>query len=358
MRVILVTFSASYNFGASLQAYSLQRFVETLGHNVSILDIRKEVHRPVTYFKGMKGLLFNGIIFLNRKKLDEGNRAFENFSKQYFKLTEKRFSSIESLRDHVPDTDVFLTGSDQVFNPERCDPIFYLDFVQGDVGRVSYAASFGREIIPEQNEKRIAAFLQKFSSLSVREETGAQMIKRLTGQVAAVNIDPVFLTTKEEWRKLEREVNIGKEKYALCYCVYRPNNINRIIKEIKDVTGLKVIVIERSAHRFIANDKIFVEYGPNEFLWLIDHAEFVFTTSFHGLAFSIIFNKKVKPVENPSAPGRITNLLNMLGCKDRLSFTINDAWKQPGIMRDALIINEIRKSREYLAGAFENYEHT
>jgi len=144
------------------------------------------------------------------------------------------------------------------------------------------------------------------------------------------------------------------KRYVLCYFIYRPNNINSIIRSIKKITSLDIIIVERRANRYIFGDKIILDCGPQEFLWLVDNAEMVFTTSFHGAAMSLIFEKKLKVINNPYSPDRIDNLVNLLGCQNIISSPIRDIYES-NISHDysEIIKKEREKSLKYLKESLE-----
>ena len=127
-----------------------------------------------------------------------------------------------------------------------------------------------------------------------------------------VNIDPTFLLTTEEWRAKEKAYPIDG-KYILLYPLYWDGSLNKQIKKLKKESGLKIVGVFPSSFNTIACDEKLYDVGVDEFLWLVDHAEAVITSSFHGAAFATIFEKKACLVINPNMPSRMNNLTNMLG---------------------------------------------
>ena len=146
-----------------------------------------------------------------------------------------------------------------------------------------------------------------------------------------------------------------KEKdYVLVYCVYRPKDINKTIRAIKKKTKKKALIIERRATRFIFGGKLLLNCGPQEFLWLIRNAYFLYTTSFHGLAFGLIFQKKMIVQDNPTAPLRITDLLETLNAKDLLNYSIDEAINNNPKNVLANIEVEKEKNENYLKEIVKN----
>ena len=357
MKACLVTFSASYNFGASLQAFALQNKLKELYEEVEILDIRKTAHRKPEYYKGLKGLLLNPVVFLNKRNINEGNYAFERFSEKYFNLTKINYSDYSILENNPPKASIFISGSDQVFNPKVHSKTYMLDFVGDDSIKASFAASLGTNTVLEEDKNEFVRLLKRFDYLSIREKTSAKLIEELTQKITYSNIDPVFFYNEGQWAKLEKKPNIKglKEKdYVLVYCVYRPKDINKTIRAIKKKTKKKVLIIERRATRFIFGGKLLLNCGPQEFLWLIRNAYFLYTTSFHGLAFGLIFQKKMIVQDNPTAPLRITDLLETLNAKDRLNYSIDEAINNNPKNVLANIEVEKEKNENYLKEIVKN----
>jgi hypothetical protein len=205
---------------------------------------------------------------------------------------------------------VYLAGSDQIWNPDRCTPLFFLDFVSNSP-RVSYAASMGQTQIPPDKEEQIANMIRSFDRISVREQECVNALQKFTDQEISVHVDPTFLIDSDKWRELEKPRKI-KGPYILLYMLYWDDSFKKQIIALKKRTGLPVYAVCPDMSRVYA-DRHLYDVGVEEFLWLVDHAEYVVTSSFHGVAFSILFQKKFAPMINPRMPSRIENVLNVLG---------------------------------------------
>ena len=234
MNIKTITCHDVYNYGASLQAFALQTFLEKDGHNVEIIDYKPDyidfpykvstfVHpdSPVRRFTdkcsiirllyGIKRYLWY-IPTIGRK------RAFDRFTKQYLKLT-KKYSCNDGLSKDVPAADTYIVGSDQVWNSitmlNGSDSAFYLQFAPKSKKRLSYAASFGSISVSEKHKDIIKQWLSTFDAISVRENSGVEVLQDL-GIKGTHVCDPVFLLSKEEWI---HNLNISKndEKYVLIY---------------------------------------------------------------------------------------------------------------------------------------------
>ncbi|MCC8107088.1 MAG: polysaccharide pyruvyl transferase family protein [Clostridiales bacterium] len=214
--------------------------------------------------------------------------------------------------------DIFVTGSDQVWNLECSgeDWSYFLDFAE-DEKRNSYAASFGSSTAGITNKEQMKQLLRNYSHISVREESGYRIISELLGKRVPVVLDPVFLLEKEEWKELF-DLSF-EEKYVLVYEVLAGDKLFDQAKTYAKSKGLKVICIT-STNRVRQGAKVVKSAGPIEWLRLFAGASYVFTNSFHGLAFSLIFEKQffvelLPPPANTNA--RILELLDKVGLTGR-----------------------------------------
>ncbi len=207
------------------------------------------------------------------------------------------------------DSKLFLAGSDQIFHPALCNPVFFLDFVPAGAKRISYAASMGSLDVSADKEKEFARLLNNFDYLSFREKDAAELAKKYTNKEIQVHIDPTFLMSVKDWRAVEKEYPI-KGKYILFYPIYWDKSLNAKLKDLHKKTGLPIVMISDALG--IYHQKAVRDAGVDQFLWLIDHAEYVVTSSFHGAALAINFNKNVSMVVNPKLPSRLNNLAETL----------------------------------------------
>ena len=320
---LIFTFSRSYNFGASLQAFSLQRVIRKLGSECKIVDTRseEEMKGHIEYRKDAKGRILNIFTYLNKSKILKGKEKFNSFN----------YSSEDRLRlpavQGVPEVDkieamgqladVYVVGSDQVFSPMMMSKLYFLQFNTGKAKCISYAASIGISEVPKDKEKLMKAYLEKFDAVSVREASAKVALQPFVNEEIQIHLDPTLLTGRKDWERVEKEYTplLGK-KYILAYFLYRPADMNTQLKRMHKETGLPVILIDTSAFRNIYHQKIVLDAGPQEFLWLVHHAEMIITSSFHGTAMSIIYGKPFVVYNNPATPARIEQLLNLTGLQN------------------------------------------
>lgn len=343
MKASIITMTKTYNYGATMQAYALQTYVESLGINCDIIDHMgfEGEHKKIKLTDLSKSNLLK---IPYKLSLDCGYKSFELFYRQYIHLT-RRYASDDELMNNPPNSDFFISGSDQVFNPR--DPKlhkFLLDFVPQGKKRISYAASVGDPCIPNEKKEYYRRQLKTFDAISVREEQGKRIISELTDKKIFQNVDPVFLLDKEEWRRVEKPVNLDKDRYLLCYMIYKPEWFNQWIKKYARKNQLKIVNVGLNGFTKQHTDKFIRSAGPSEFLWLFDNATQVVSSSFHGNAFAILFGKPLISIPDPKRPDRLDNLLSEFDIKDCELFE-NNADIQPLKYTSSNVTKKIQKFR-------------
>lgn len=305
----VLTFCTWTSIGSILQAFGLKKALEGNGCESRLLIASDEnlfhVGR-VTSIKSLVSCTFQLMIQRDRQ------RAYKkrcDFIARYLDVaTYARYEDLSGMMLNDSDS-CYLVGSDQVWQPDRCYRHFFLEFVH-DRKCVSYAASMGKTEIPPENVERFRAMLARLDHISVREDQCKEVLQPLTEKEIGVHIDPTFLLDTKTWRQYEKKYPI-RGPYILLYMIYWDPACKTQIRELKKRTGLPVYAVCAGLSRVYADKQLF-DVGIEEFLWLVDHAEYVITSSFHGVALSTIFNKKFAAVINPSLPSRICNLMDML----------------------------------------------
>lgn len=346
MKIKTITCQHVYNYGASLQAYALQHYIESLGHDVEIIDFNPWFHcdRYNPFYmpknaigraaKIVKILPFMRYVWYPFKAWRGGmlktwgrKAAFDKFEEEYYHLTPVKYFSSEALQKNPPKADVYVAGSDQIWNTfsENGRELgYYLDFGDEKLKRISYAASLATSSIKEGYEDFVKTQLQKFDAISVREKTGAQLLKELGIEDVSVVFDPVFLLNKEEWKALAKKgslYGLKPNNYLLVYdFLGNDQQMASFAKEYAKKHSLKIVSVNDFNVRDYADVNI-NNAGPLEFLTLIDNATCVVASSFHATAFSIILEKEfytfnLKGYNNSS---RMQDLLSKLSLEDRMN---------------------------------------
>ncbi len=289
-KIAILTWHYYNNFGSALQAYALQEAVKEINPNVEVLNYQNKLYsgKPIMRIIQKVDFLYNFVCSLfNRKR----SYKFYHFRKKYLHQT-KLFQDKDELRKAVTKYQSVIVGSDQIWAPNVFDSIYMLDFADGEkTHKISYAASIGLDEIPDDLSTIYQKLLSDFSFISVRESQGQKLLKDKCNTDARVVLDPTLLINVEQYKKIMLPVNSLADKYVFCYFLNENNEYGNQVKEYAKKYGLKI-------YGFSANPKdeawlnSLATLSPREFLWVIDKANTVFTDSYHGTIFSLLFHKE------------------------------------------------------------------
>lgn len=319
MKIRLITFHTPKNYGAVLQAYSLMSYLKRYSDDVKIIDYNTPALRakyPIrTKSTTLKQFLYNILMMPSYRQKKNKYKKFDLFVSENFALT-KRYESLAELINDPPEADIAVTGSDQVFNPLRKEEerkAFYLDFIPDGTEKIAYAASFGVSAVPEDKRNEISHYLKSFKAISVRENSGMGIVKDLTGRTATEVLDPVFLNDKKFWQEVAAPYKKELGSYLFYYRLMNSAESDAAARKIAKEKKLKLVVMTDGFLKWHA-DKLLRDVGPKEFLYLMDNADYIVTDSFHGVAFSLIFEKQFYFCDsNPGTNGRGLDLLQKAG---------------------------------------------
>lgn len=325
MLIKTITCHEVYNHGATLQAYALMRYLTKQGHDVEIINYKppylsrhyqlSAVNHPAWDKNIMMRAIYLIAKFPGRLLSLKRKRNFDRFTEKYLQITPMKYASNEQLKENLPIADRYICGSDQIWNclfANGKDPAFYLDFVPKNKRKISYAASFATEQIPEESIDFVKKKINNLDCISVRESSGIKILESLDIHSGTQVVDPVFLLDPIEWDELCKEqIN---EKYLLIYDFDKNDLIMKIAIQIAKERDLKIYSINNYQCNYA--DKNFPFAGPDIFLSLIKNAQFVISNSFHATAFSIIFSKEFLVVNRREKINtRMEDLLGSLGLK-------------------------------------------
>ena len=319
MKLGIITFHRAKNYGAVLQAYALNKATQNLNIDSDIIDYREnKIENDYIFFKNKKPKKFLKDVLNYPLKIKKWKK-FDNFIEKNISLSDK-CTNEEELRRISEKYDCFITGSDQVFNLKMTgnDRNYFLDFVSDDKKKNSYAASFGQKIIPKEQKNIYHDLLVKFNNISIRENDAINIVDTLVQREARIDIDPSFLIDKEQWKCIAKE---PKEKnYILLFTMQQNSTIFNFAEKLSEKTGYKIIFItDGYKKRLKAIHK--TNIGPEEWIGYFLNAKYVITNSFHGLSFSINFNKDFfVELQKPPATGnsRLETLIDEYGLRERL----------------------------------------
>lgn len=318
MKIGILTFHRAYNYGAVLQAYALKNVINGLGAEADIVDyVCPQVdldHHPKYTVKKF-GLPKAVIKFYGRFAK---SFAFEKFKKN--KLCDGKEYTQDTIKEALKEYDLFIAGSDQIWSNvfSGFDKTFLLDFIDDKTKKYSYAASFGFSEFPEGTKDVYSRYLSEFMNISVREQSAVEMLKKECGLDASVNLDPTLILGTDKWRKFAKKPNINK-KYILIYTIQPPVNLIKYAKILAEKTGYELIYLSNSykEYREIRHERL---VSPEEFVGWFENAEYVLTNSFHGTAFSLIFNKNIvaEIKTQKSLNTRSRDILRICGLDNRI----------------------------------------
>lgn len=321
MKVGIIT-KTGKNYGALLQAYALRKICEKNGAEAHVLKytpkILRNSYKVCKYKWRFKGTIVNLQALLHYKDIKKGSDRFLQFREEEFHFLGD-YNSYEEMKANPPVCDVYISGSDQVWNPDiSFDNTFYFSCISKEnVKLTSYAASIGLQALPDELKMEFKRRVSRFDYISVREKQ-AQKIPEDLGIKADVSPDPTLLLDKEDWDAITRETIKGP--YILCYFVSYPKGIEKIVEEVRQEYGDKYLIVNlmTSEDSSRIGDIKIRDAGPKEFLGLFKNASFVITSSFHGTVFSIINRKMFVTTLYKSTSSRVVGLLQTLSLDDRI----------------------------------------
>jgi len=323
MKIGTITFHWATNYGAVLQAYALQKYLNQIGYDTEIIN-----------YIPLRVKLIKNIMWIKNLKISEfvKEKKIKKFRKEYLQLSKTSYYTNNSLIKKCNDYDVYICGSDQIWNEsfvlsaeKKPTLSYYLNFVKEGKKRISYASSFGTDRLSIEVLNLVKPELEKFNAISVRENSGKKIIEDMDLE-ATVVVDPTLLLEKDLYEELIRDKKIKKE-YQLFSYILHSNQITA--KKINDYVFKKYF-----------NEKIDKRYNQEpisvfEWLFNIKNSRFVLTNSFHGAVFAIIFHKPfiVISVEGSKMNDRIITLLDSVGLENRIIETFNED-KIDNLMKD------------------------
>lgn len=365
MKVGIINFHCAHNYGAMLQAYALQENLKKEGHNAIIIDFQPDSIVEGYKLWSVKKIMNPKIVawtIKNYRKLKPKYDVFEKFKKEKFNLTDKKYKSIDKEDIEKESFDAFVCGSDQIWNMDLNGGLteYLLSFASEKNKKISYAASIGVKSIKNEYIDIMKKELYTFDSISVREDEAVNLMKETFNLEATHVLDPVFLLSKKEWQDIAIKPKNKKEKYVLLYGLEENELFEKTFKFIKDNTDMKIINISPAKKISEYIDETIYSVGPREFIGLLEEAELVFTNSFHGTCFSIIFGKKFFTIGHSELNSRLESILRLTNLESHMinkEFqSLDEFYNTIDIESekvDEILDKEIRESKEFLVQALK-----
>lgn len=305
MRISILTFSKELNYGANLQCYALCRTLQNMGHEVKIIDA--ELPQPSTAW-------YSRLLRLPEKFW------FARFRRRYLNIYTRTYKTVDDLRTNCPDSDLYIVGSDQVWNTRitcRSNPlVYFFSFLPESARRISYAASFGHAEwqSPELTEE-VKTLLGKFEAISVREDTAVDICRDVFGAEAVRVADPTLLLISYD--ELCGKYDQRRETNELLYFPFvHDNEEQAILADFARDHGLKAVAM-MSFHRYPGFVRRML-VSLKDWLNSIRYARIVVSHSFHCMVFCILFHRRFVAVPLKGKQTRQINLLKQLGLEDHI----------------------------------------
>ena len=370
MRIGIITIQKSpASYGGNLQAFALWRFLSNLGHDVEIIDL----YRPAQegYINSTNSLKYHTFTYnpsysltsvkawisslnprgwfaqIRKKRFLQKMREFAaqaRYSRPYF--------SVDDLYNTPPAYDLLISGSDQIWNKDMKFEMapYFLDFAK-DCRKISYASSFGQSTFDESYKAQIKQWLSNYECVSVRENSGVELLDSL-GIKSSLVLDPTFLLSSEEWLK-QVEINKANKPFIMLFTLY---NSERVLESVRIIA--KEMNLEVYSNKPYKDFRCIADISVNKWLGYINSSSIVITDSFHATTFSIIFKKNIYSlvVDNADSSKRSTRLVNLLGLINLQDHLINENSIEmiPSIsavnysMVDAILEPAITESQQFL----------
>lgn len=357
MKICTITCHNALNHGARLQAYALTFYLRKQGHEVEVIDYRPDYmdfRERVWFWPGLSIKQWAKLFLQLQQRIDTccRQRCFADFSDAYLPRTKEVYHKIEDLQENPPLADVYIAGSDQIWNTSfrnGTDVAYYLDFGTSKTKRVSYAASFATLSLVEGTEHFVREHLLLFDKISVREQSGLDILSSLGFQGMVVS-DPVFLLSAEEWDETLGCTDMD-EDYILVYDFMGSGAIKQIAKRLAKLFRCKIYSIGSRRLRYA--DKNFTQSAPNVFVELIRNARCVVSNSFHGTVLAMIYHRDFFVVNREDGLNdRMADLLRRYNLSSRMiDAEVSDVEFGERIsysIVDKILQSHIQKSKDFL----------
>lgn len=365
---IITHYYGSTNYGGLLQAYALCKKLNDLGYYAEQIQYLHEENVKLNH-TGKKYILkraINGITF----------RFLRVLNKSFYRNIQLRNTALRKFRDSIQHSakiytinnielanneyDIFITGSDQVWNTDWYDDAYFLKFVS-DKPKYSYAASLGKSCLNDMEKKLIKSNLKDFRRISVREFDSVQLLSDLVDSKIEYCIDPTLLLTYNEWDKITSS-RIINDDYIFCYFLGEDSIERNLAKEYAKELGIKIVTLPNLNGKMRKCDKNFgdiklYDISPIDFISLIKYSRYVFTDSFHACVFSNIYKKEFyvfKRSEYNDMSNRIKSLLMLFNnyerfcdVKEKQNLDYINSIKKDAYLNDNYLI-ELERSLDFL----------
>lgn len=313
MKIEIVTLhSQNNNFGTVLQAYALNYYLTEKGYETETLDYKPYYSNGANNNKIRIRIMLTSILFLPYYL--KRNKRFNDLI--YSVRVSRLYKNYDTLCLSPPAADLYISGSDQIWNPRYLsgqDDTFYLKFTDSDK-KMAFSSSAGIEL-NNSELNQLYENVKDFRYIGVREKITERQLGELRDNVKHV-CDTVFLLDRKQYISLESAIILNSKKYVLVYAMEKSAIIDECITYLRE-SGYEIISVGGFKKK-CDYDRFFRDAGPKEFLYLFHHADFILTSSFHGTAFSLIYNKQFVSTKPVNSKERLLSLLGIVDLENRM----------------------------------------
>lgn len=352
MKYYIITIHCIPNFGSVFQSYGLAEYLRKLGKDVEIID-----YRPFYYKEGRRAFKNFVAKLLNFRSYKLQAKNYKQFVARELPLTKDVYRDKSALQRFNTIDAVFISGGDQIWNsvhPSGKDDAYKLSFLD-EQRRIAFGSSMGRNSFSEDELKALAAQVQKYSFIGLREQSTVSLLAKYVNFPVHHVVDPVLLLEKSEYARFVGEEPIIKEPYLVMYLSRPGNLLDEVIKFIAKKYNLKVVQATGFKKKCKC-DYHFKSTGPDEILNLIYYSQFVVSASYHATLFSLLFGKQFCTLLPEAGTNtRIEDLLSYYNMKDRIITRIEDISNLESIIEfdevQAKMDNIVKNSKALLNNA-------
>lgn len=333
MKVAYITRHTPSNYGSVLQAYATQRAIEELGHEAVCINYIRTDELPENRTKTLlsvsrwnKNAATRLLYSVTQKPVfDAAGKRFDRYRKNMLTLTDECWNTPEELAQNLPKADVYMTGSDQVWNTVGTgviDPAYFLSFVPDGKKKVAYAGCFGTKTVRDEDRDNITKWLKRYDHITIREKSGVELAQSL-GVCAEQVLDPTFLMSPKDWLGILPKKE-KTESYVLVYQLHPNKEFQAYAKEFARRKKMRLIRVHPYFHHIFKPGKFVFCPPVEEFLWYIKNADYFLTDSFHGTSFAIGLNTQFVDVLPNVYSERNRSILATAGLEDRILMSCDD----------------------------------
>lgn len=333
MKVAFITRHTPSNYGSVLQAYATQRAIERLGHEAVCINYIRTDELPENQTKTLlsvsrwnKNAATRLLYSVTQKPVfDAARKRFDRYRKNMLTLTDECWNTPEELAQNLPKADVYMTGSDQVWNTVGTgviDPAYFLSFVPDDKKKIAYAGCFGTKAVRDGDRDNIIKWLKRYEHITIREKSGVELAQTL-GVHADQVLDPTFLMSPKDWLGILPKKE-KTESYVLVYQLHPNKEFQAYAKEFAKRKKMRLIRVHPYFHHIFKPGKFVFCPPVEEFLWYIKNADYFLTDSFHGTSFAIGLNTQFVDVLPNVYSERNRSILAIAGLEDRILMSYDD----------------------------------